>query len=139
MSFILKLTLYKAVCFFKHKNKPLLLYEFCILLSTELDNPLTIKNAVFTSNSENSSFFEILLPEGLYPPTPQALKIKFRPSPSQKCQLRHCICNVIHVYYICALKCTITALKTFCHSKKLAYFSIKWFEPTNSSSLISEL
>ena len=49
------------------------------------------------------------------------------------------ICKVIHVYYICAVKCTITALKTFCHSKKLAYFSIKWFGPTDNSSLISEL
>ena len=37
------------------------------------------------------------------------------------------------------MKCTITTLKTFCHSQKLAYFSIKWFGQTESSSMISEL
>ena len=38
-----------------------------------------------------------------------------------------------------AVKCTIKTLKTFCHSQKLAYFSVKWFGGTESSSMISEL
>ena len=51
---------------FKHKNKPLLLYEFCILLSTETTLQ-RLKMLFFTLNSENSSFFEKFSPEGLAP------------------------------------------------------------------------